>query len=80
MFQIERSTFHGYGLDAHSCGVLCDVSTGGGVLDADCGGRIDHSVLAVGYDTGAKTPYYIVKNSPVGFLQSIVSDRTQHIS
>ena len=43
----------------------CDafMNYGGGVLDADCGGRIDHSVLAVGYDTGAKTPYYIVKNS-----------------
>ena len=39
---------------------------GGGVLDDDCGGgveQIDHSVLAVGYDTTAKNPYYIVKNS-----------------
>ena len=25
--------------------------------------QIDHSVLAVGYDTSAKDPYYIVKNS-----------------
>ena len=39
---------------------------GGGVLTDDCGGNehdIDHSVLAVGYDSTAKTPYYIVKNS-----------------
>ena len=28
LFQIERSTFHSYGLDAHSCGVLCTASTG----------------------------------------------------
>ncbi len=26
--QIERSTFHSHSIDAHSCGVLCDVSTG----------------------------------------------------
>ena len=26
--QIERSAFHSYGLDAHSCWVLCDVPTG----------------------------------------------------
>ena len=28
LFQIERSAFHSYGLDAHSCGVLCAASTG----------------------------------------------------
>ena len=29
VFQIERSAFHSpYGIDAHACGVLCDVSTG----------------------------------------------------
>ena len=39
---------------------------GGGILDEECGGgeqAIDHSVLAVGYNMTAKTPYYIVKNS-----------------
>ncbi len=39
---------------------------GGGVLDDDCGGgeqQIDHAILAVGFDTSASTPYYIVKNS-----------------
>ena len=30
LFQIERSIFHSYGLDAHSRGVLCDASTGMG--------------------------------------------------
>ncbi len=29
-FQIERSAFHSYGLDAHSCRVLCAASTGRG--------------------------------------------------
>ena len=28
MFEIERSTFHSYGTDAHSCRVLCAASTG----------------------------------------------------
>ena len=51
-----------------SINARCDafMNYGGGVLDDDCGGgvhQIDHSVLAVGYDTSAKDPYYIVKNS-----------------
>jgi len=51
-----------------SINAKCDafMNYGGGVLDDDCGGgvqQIDHSVLAVGYDTSAKDPYYIVKNS-----------------
>ena len=47
----------------------CDafMNYGGGILDEDCGGgeqRIDHSVLAVGYNiTNPKEQYYIVKNS-----------------
>jgi len=36
----------------------------GGVLDsAQCGTTLDHGVLAVGYNTDASAPYYIVKNS-----------------
>jgi len=39
---------------------------GGGVLDESCGDSendIDHAVLAVGFDSTAEKPYYIVKNS-----------------
>lgn len=51
-----------------SINARCDsfMHYGGGVLDDNCGTdfhQIDHSVLAVGYDTSAKDPYYIVKNS-----------------
>ena len=36
---------------------------GGVVTVGECGTELDHGVLAVGYDTTASTPYYIVKNS-----------------
>jgi len=37
---------------------------GGGVMSASqCGNSIDHCVLAVGYDTTANPPYWIVRNS-----------------
>lgn len=35
---------------------------GGGVFDANCGTKVDHGVLAVGYNLSS-TPYIIVKNS-----------------
>ena len=36
----------------------------GGVFDgANCGTQLDHGVLAVGYDTTDKDPFWIVKNS-----------------
>jgi len=36
----------------------------GGILMAnDCGTSLDHCVLAVGYDTSASTPYWLVRNS-----------------
>jgi len=35
---------------------------GGIITGGDCGSSIDHAVLAVGYNTTAPTPYWIVKN------------------
>lgn len=35
----------------------------GGVITSQCGTKLDHSVLVVGYNTTASVPYYIVKNS-----------------
>jgi len=37
--------------------------SGGVVTDAACGTELDHGVIAVGYDTGASQPYYLVRNS-----------------
>ena len=53
---------------------------GGTVSDANCGTSINHFVLAIGYNTAATVPYYIVKNSwgPAwgkdGFMQIAVVD------
>ena len=35
----------------------------GGVVDGLCGDKLDHGVLAAGYDTTASTSYYNIKNS-----------------
>jgi cathepsin L len=37
--------------------------SGGVVTDTACGTELDHGVIAVGYDTGASQPYYLVRNS-----------------
>jgi len=38
--------------------------TGGVITSRQCGKKLDHGVLAVGYDTDANgTPYFLVKNS-----------------
>jgi len=37
--------------------------TGGVLTAANCGDSIDHCVEAIGYNTGASTPYWIVRNS-----------------
>jgi KDEL-tailed cysteine endopeptidase len=48
-----------------SIGIQADQSSfqfySGGILTAACGKQLDHSVLAVGYDTGSQ--YWLVKNS-----------------
>merc|ERR1712100_566312 len=48
-----------------SIGIQADQSSfqfySGGILTAACGTQLDHSVLAVGYDTGSQ--YWLVKNS-----------------
>ena len=35
----------------------------GGIITKDCGIKLNHAVIIVGYDKTAKTPYWIVKNS-----------------
>jgi len=37
--------------------------SGGVLMAADCSTSIDHCVEAIGYNTGAATPYWIVRNS-----------------
>jgi len=37
--------------------------TGGVITSASCGTQLDHAILAVGYSTQGKQPYWIVKNS-----------------
>merc|ERR1711998_388406 len=48
-----------------SIGIQADQSSfqfySGGILTAACGTQLDHSVLAVGYDTSSS--YWLVKNS-----------------
>lgn len=34
-----------------------------GVVTSGCGTNLDHAVLAVGYQTNAATPYWVIKNS-----------------
>lgn len=35
----------------------------GGVINSNCGTNLDHTLLAVGYDTTASVPYYLAQNS-----------------
>jgi C1A family cysteine protease len=37
--------------------------SGGVMSSASCGTNLDHGVLVVGYNSGASTPYWTVKNS-----------------
>ncbi|OMJ77282.1 hypothetical protein SteCoe_23150 [Stentor coeruleus] len=34
-----------------------------GVINSNCGTNVDHTLLAVGYDTTASVPYYLAQNS-----------------
>ena len=58
LVQLIRSTFHSYGTDAHSCGVLCAASTGGPLAGPD--GRRAYQI-AFGDGTTETVPAILIR-------------------